>query len=140
MPYRYANFYEARPPVRERAVRNAYATLGGNHTPERLLGLVSQLSEPVVMAYLGRDNEVHVIHRIQEHLASLEHPAPRFEGHYIGLMDEVGDFGANLGAIDHMFFTELATADVPSAVAITAALAATTATSWRSRQTTRRRQ
>jgi hypothetical protein len=50
MPYRYANFYEARPPVRERAVRNAYATLGGNHTPERLLGLVSQLSKPVIMA------------------------------------------------------------------------------------------
>jgi hypothetical protein len=123
MPYRYTDFYKARPPVRERAVRAAYATLAGNLEPARLLSMVSQLSEPVVMAYLGPDDEIHVIHRIQEHLASLEHPAPRYEGKFIGLLDEVGDFGASLGVIDHMFFLELAQSDVPSAAAITAALA-----------------
>jgi hypothetical protein len=120
MPYRYTDFYEARPPVRERAVRAAYATLAGNLEPARLLSMVSQLSEPVVMAYLGPDDEIH---RIQEHLASLEHPAPRYEGKFIGLLDEVGDFGASLGVIDHMFFSELAQSDVPSTAAITAALA-----------------
>jgi hypothetical protein len=98
--YRYANFYVARPPIQERVVRSQYATLARNHTAAWLLGAVSRPSEPVVMAYLGRDSKIHVIHCIVEHVASLEYPSMRFEGNFIGLMDKVGEFGANLGAID----------------------------------------
>jgi hypothetical protein len=76
------------------------------------------------MAYLGRDSEIHVIHRVVEHVASLEYPSPRFEGNFIGLMDEVGDFGANLGAIDGEFFKELVMESVLSAEAVAVALAA----------------
>jgi hypothetical protein len=31
------------------------------------------------MAYLGRDAEIHVIHRVVEHVASLEYPSPQFK-------------------------------------------------------------
>jgi hypothetical protein len=79
----------------------------------------------VVLAYLGPDNEIHVVHRIQEHVTSLQYPTPQFERNYIGLMDEIGDFGANLKAIDGLFFEELVVRDVPSIAAITAGLAAT---------------
>jgi hypothetical protein len=41
-------------------------------------------------------------------------------------MDKVGKFGANLGAIDTVFFEELVMDNVPSAKAVTATLAATT--------------
>jgi hypothetical protein len=77
------------------------------------------------MAYLGRDAEIHVIHRVVEHVTSLEYPSPRFEGNFIGLIDEVGDFGANLGAIDGEFFEELVLDSVPLAEAVAVALAAT---------------
>jgi hypothetical protein len=125
MSNHYADFYAARPAMTERALRAQYAILAENHSAEWFLGAVSRPSEPVVLAYLGRDDEIHVIHWIQEHVASLEHPAPRFEGNFIGLMDEIGDFGANLGAIDRVFFKDLVVRDVPSTTAVTAALAAT---------------
>jgi hypothetical protein len=125
MAYRYANFYAARPPIQERVLRAQYATLARNHTAAWLLGVVSCPSEPVVMGYLGRDSKIHVIHRVVEDVASLEYPSPRFEGNFIGLMDEVGDFGANLGAIDGEFFEELVMDSVPLAQAVAVALAAT---------------
>jgi hypothetical protein len=125
MAYRYANFYVARPPIQERVVRAQYATLAQNHTAALLLGAVSRPSELVVMAYLGRDSKIHVIHRIVEHVASLEYPSPRFEGNFIGLMDKVGKFGVNLGAIEGEFFEELVMDSVPSAQDVAVALAAT---------------
>jgi hypothetical protein len=75
MAYCYANFYAARPPIQERVVQAQYATLARNHTAAWLLGAVSRPSEPVVMAYLGRDSEIHVIHRVVEHVASLKYPS-----------------------------------------------------------------
>jgi hypothetical protein len=95
----YAEFYAARPQKAKRTLCAQYVTLADNHSADWFLGAVSRPSDPVVMAYLGRDEEVHVIHRIQEHIASLEHRSPRFEGNFIGLMDEIGDFGANLGTV-----------------------------------------
>jgi hypothetical protein len=77
------------------------------------------------MAYLGQDSEIHGIHRIVEHVMSLEYPSPWFKGNFIGLTDEVGEFGANLGAIDGEFFEELDMDSVLSAQAIAVALAAT---------------
>jgi hypothetical protein len=114
MTNRYADFYAAWPAMTERTLRTQYAILAENHSADWFLGAVSRPSEPVVMAF------------VQVHVASLEYPMPRFEGNFIGLMDEIGDFGANLGAIDGLFFEDLVLRDVPSTAAVTAALAATT--------------
>jgi hypothetical protein len=114
MTNRYADFYAARPAMTEKTLRTQYAILAENHSADWFLGAVSRPSELVVMAFLGRDHKIHVVHRVQEHVASLEHPTPRFEGNFIGLMDEIGDFGANLGAIDGLFFEDLVLRDIPS--------------------------
>jgi hypothetical protein len=127
MTNRYADFYAARPAMTERTLCTQYAILAENHSADWFLEAVSRPSEPVVMAFLGRDHEIHVVHRIQEHVASLEYPMPWFKGNFIGLVDEIGDFGANLGAIDvGFFFVDLVVRDVLSTAAVTAVLAATT--------------
>jgi hypothetical protein len=76
--------------------------------------------------FYGRDSEIHIIHWIVEHVASLEYPTPCFEGNFIGLMDKVGEFGNNLWAINGVFFEEVVVDSVHSAEAVAMALAATT--------------
>jgi hypothetical protein len=123
MPNLYADFYTALPEMPDRTLEAIYTTLAQVHPPLWLLNTLSRLSEPYVMAYIGPDGEIHVIHRICRHEASLEYPAPRYAGLYIGLVDETSEFGSSLAAIDEDFLGELRVDDVPSAAAVTTALA-----------------
>jgi hypothetical protein len=123
MPARYANFYAdlAAPTHRENAATFAH-TAPGAQLPGWLLSAFANLTEYHVLAYLGDDDEVHFIHRLCRHRASMRYPTTRFDGAYVGIIDEINAFGGALGAIDWSFFDEVGVDDTPGAAAITAAL------------------
>jgi hypothetical protein len=123
MPGLYANYYMMVPEMPERTLEAIYTTLAQVHPPLWLLNTLSRLSEPYVMAYIDPDGEIHVIHQVCHHEASLVYPAPCYAGLYIGLVDESSEFGSSLAAIDEDFVGELQVDNVPSAAAVTAALA-----------------
>jgi hypothetical protein len=110
MPGLYANFYTMVPEMPERTLEAIYTTLAQVHLPLWLLNTLSRLSEPYVMAY--------IIHQVCCHEASLVYPTPCYAG-----VDESSEFGSSLAAIDEDFVGELQVDNVPSAAAVTAALA-----------------
>jgi hypothetical protein len=128
MPNRYANFYRALPPTTQQSVTSIYEILApeGNRGLEWLVVALARPTEFHVMAYLGLDDRIHVIHCASIVQPSLLYPNTRHEGNAIGLVDELTDFGSNLAVFDGEFFKVITAADVPSADAITAALAADT--------------
>jgi hypothetical protein len=112
MAYRYVNFYVARPPTQERVVKAQNATPARNHTaPKPHCPLVAGSSFPSFRA----SGDGIFRPRLRDPRYPLNcgarripgYPSPWFKGNFIVLMDDVGDFGANLGAMDGVFFEEL---------------------------------
>jgi hypothetical protein len=99
MPAHYANFYAdlAAPTHRENAATFAH-TAPGAQLPGWLLSAFANLTEYHVLAYLGDDDEVHFIHRLSRHWASVRYPTTRFDGAYVGIIDEINAFVGALGA------------------------------------------
>jgi hypothetical protein len=89
-----------------------------------LLDMVAQALSHYVLAFLGDNHNIHVVHRLAQLQPSLLVAAGQFTGHVIGLLDEINDFGSNLVAVQDDFLETFVVPAVPAAGEIALALAA----------------
>jgi hypothetical protein len=89
-----------------------------------LLDVVAQALSHYVLAFLGDNHNIHVVHRLAQLQPSLLVAAGQFTGHVIGLLDEINDFGSNLVAVQDDFLETFVVPAVPAAGEIALALAA----------------
>jgi hypothetical protein len=122
---RYADFYTNLQDPFAGDYTNLYAgSAPGAIATQALLDVIAQASSHYVLAFLGNDDNIHVVHRLAQIQPSLLVAAGQFTGQVIGLLDEITDFGGNLVAVQDDFLEPFVVPAVPAAAEITVALAA----------------
>jgi hypothetical protein len=87
-----------------------------------LLALVKATSTHV-LAYLGQDGNIHVVHRLDQLRPNLTVPGgPNING-FFGIQEEINEFGGNMEQVTDAFLAPITVQNVPSAGDVEAAMA-----------------
>jgi hypothetical protein len=84
--------------------------------------LVGLAVDNAVFAYIGEDNNIHVIHQVARFHAGLEAATHPHHDKTIGVIDETNAITTSFGFIDREFFTPVQVPNVPPVAAIQTAL------------------
>jgi hypothetical protein len=121
----YAEFYDGLPDTYHGEYASIYAgTAPAAITAPVLLSALAQATSTHVLAYLGQDGNIHVVHRLDQLRPNLTVPGgPNING-FFGIQDEINEFGGNVVQVTDAFLAAITVQNVPSAGDVEAAITA----------------
>jgi hypothetical protein len=112
----YAEYYDGLPDTYHGEYASIYAgTAPAAITAPMLLLALAQATTTHVLAYLGQDGNIHVVHWLDQLRPNLTVPGgPNING-FFGIQDKINKFSGNVVQVTDAFLAPITVPNVPSA-------------------------